>query len=214
MRSDFGALARALGPATFHDLVKTYLMAHPPSHPSLRYAGKDLAPFLETEPFASIFTRRCAYCADLAHLEWALSKAFDAEDAPVLVREDLARVAPEAWAGLRLKPSPSLTLLSLGFPVQTVRERFDHESEEETWDAPPALEPAQTYLRVWRRKEQVYYRSIPALEAELLGSLERGVDFGTLCERVAQEVSDGGAAARAAGFLEAWISAELLSAPA
>ena len=212
LRSDFGALAQALGPAAFHDLVKTYLMAHPPSHPSLRYAGKDLARFLETEPFASIFARRCAYCADLARLEWALTNAFDAEDAPVLAREDLAHVAPEAWVGLRLRPSPSLTLLSLGFPVQTVRERFDHESEEETWDAPPTLEPAPTYLRVWRRKEHVYYRAIPALEAELLGSLGRGVDFGTLCERVAQEVGDGAAAARAAEFLEAWISAELLSA--
>jgi hypothetical protein len=212
LRSDFGALARALGPAAFHDLVKTYLMAHPPSHPSLRYAGKDLARFLETEPFAAIFARRCAYCADLARLEWALSNAFDAKDAPVLSREDLAGVAPEAWAGLRLKPSPSLALLSLGFPVQTVRERFDHESEDETWDAPPALEPAQTYLRVWRREEHVYYRAIPALEAELLGSLERGLDFGTVCERVAQEVGEAAAAAHAAGFLEAWISAGLLSA--
>jgi len=211
LRSDFGALARALGPAAFHDLVKTYLMAHPPSHPSLRFAGKDLARFLETEPFAAIFARRCAYGADLARLEWGLCDAFDANEAPVLTREDLAGVPPEAWAGLRFKTSPSLALLSPRWPVHTVRERFDHESENETWDAPPALEPAQTHVRVWRREEVVYYRAIPSLEAELLAALQRGKEFGVLCERVAQEVSESATAVQAVGFLEAWVSAGLLS---
>ncbi|HTF32229.1 MAG TPA: DNA-binding domain-containing protein [Myxococcota bacterium] len=212
LRSDFGALARALGPAAFHDLVKTYLLAHPPSYPSLRYAGKDLAGFLETEPFAAIFARRCAYCADLARLEWALIHAFDAEDAPVLAREALAGVAPEAWASLRFKASPALVVLSLGWPVEAVRKRFDRESDEETWQAPPALEPERTHVRVWRREETVSYRAIPALEAELLRTLLRGEDFGVLCERVAEEVGEGQAAAQAARFLEAWVSAGLLCA--
>ena len=212
LRGDFGALARTLGPAAFHDLVKTYLMAHPPSHPSLRYAGKDLASFLETEPFAAIFARRCAYSADLARLEWALLGAFDAEDAPVLAREALARVAPEAWASLRFKASPSLAVLSLDWPVQTVRERFDHEGEEETWDAPPALEPVKTQVRVWRREETVSYRAVPALEAEVLRALQRGEEFGVLCQRVAEEVGEEEAAAHAARFLEAWLSAGLLCA--
>lgn len=59
LREDFGALARALGPAGFHDLVKTYLMMHPPARPSLRHAGAHLAEHLATEPFAQIFARRC-----------------------------------------------------------------------------------------------------------------------------------------------------------
>jgi hypothetical protein len=210
LRGDFGALARALGPAAFQDLVKTYLMAHPPSHPSLRYAGKDLAGFLETQPFAGIFSRRCAYCADLARLEWALCDAFDAKDAPVLAREELAAIEPEAWAGLRFKTSPSLAVLSLRWPVQAVRERFDRESEDATWDAPPALEPAETHLRVWRREEVVYSSAISRLEAEVLRGLERGEKFVALCERVAEEVGDARAAAQAAAFLEAWVSAGLL----
>jgi hypothetical protein len=212
LRSDFGALARALGPAAFHDLVKTYLMAHPPSHPSLRHAGEALDRFLETEPFAGIFARRCAYAADLARLEWALTEAFDAEDAPLLTRQDLSGVAPDAWSGLRLGTSPPLRVLSLRWPVQGVRERFDQEGEEECWDSPPALESRATHLRVWRREETVYYREIPALEAELLRKLKRGEDFGALCEGVAHVVGEESAAARTAAFLEAWLSAGLLSA--
>ena len=120
--------------------------------------------------------------ADLARLEWALTDAFDAEDAPLLARGDLAAVAPDAWSGLRFRTSPSLAVLSLRWPVQTVRERFDQESEDESWDTPPALEPRDTHVRVWRREETVYYRAIPALEAELLWKLKRGEDFGVLCE--------------------------------
>jgi len=212
LRRDFGALARALGPAAFHDLVKSYLIAEPPAHPSLRYAGRNLARFLETEPFASIFARRCPYSADLARLESALTDAFDAVDAPVLVREDLAAVAPEAWASLRLRMSPSLSVLSLAWPVHAVRERFDREGETETWEAPPALEPAETHVRIWRHEEKVYHRAIPALEAELLRVLQRGEEFGALCERVAGEVGEGAAAAQAARLLESWLSAGLLHA--
>jgi hypothetical protein len=211
LSGDFGALARALGPAAFHDVVKTYLMTHPPSHPSLRYAGRFLASFLETEPFAAIFSRRCAYCADLARLEWALCDAFDARDAPVLGREELLAVAPEAWGSLRFETSPSLAVLTLNFPVHTIRERFDHEDEEATWDLPPPLEPVQTHVRVWRRKEMVYYRAVPALEAELLRTLQRGEDFGPLCERITREAG-AAAAMHATRFLEAWVSAGLLCA--
>jgi hypothetical protein len=212
LRSDFGALARALGPDDFHDLVKTYLLAHPPSHPSLRYAGQDLADFLAAEPLAVIFSRRCAYCADLARLEWALCHAFDARDAPILARKELSAVASAVWGSLCLRPSPSLAVLTLGFPVHTVRERFDREGEEATWDAPPALDPAQTHVRVWRREETVYARAISALEAKALRGLERGEAFGVLCERVAEEVGEGDAAREAVRFLESWLSAGLLCA--
>jgi len=187
-------------------------MAYPPSHPSLRYAGRDLARFLETEPFAAIFGRRCAYAADLARLEWALIDAFDASDAAVLAREVLAGVAPEAWAGLRFRASPSLAVLELAWPVHRVRERFEQVDENGIWDIAPALEPVPTHVRVWRREESVYYRAIPALEAKLLGALIRGQAFGELCECVAQDVGEARAAERAAGYLETWLRAGLLSA--
>ena len=76
LREDFGALAAALGGDAFHDLVLTYLMAHPPSRPSLREAGARLADHLATEPFAAIFGRVCPYAAELARLEWAMAEAF------------------------------------------------------------------------------------------------------------------------------------------
>src|SRR4029453_357383 len=112
LRDDFPALARALGTAAFHDLIKTYLMMHPPTRPSLRHAGAHLAEHLATEPFAAIFTRSCPYAADLARFEWAMTEAFYAEDASVLAREQLTAVAPEEWGNLRFEVSRSLQLLT------------------------------------------------------------------------------------------------------
>ncbi len=210
LRDDFGALARALGPDAFHDLVKTYLMAHPPTRPSLRHAGARLAEHLDTAPFASIFGRRCAYAADLARLEWAVLEAFDAADAPVLERETLAAVPHDAWGELRFEATPSLSLLGLAWPVHAVRERYDGDEDDAVWAGPPVLGPESTHIRVWRNEERVRYRAISALEADALAAVQRGEPFGALCERIAGSVGDAEAAPCAAAFLEAWLAAGLL----
>jgi len=211
LREDFGALARALGPAAFHDLVKTYLMMHPPTHPSLRHAGAQLADHLSTEPFAEIFARRCPYGADLARLEWAALEAFDAPDSTILTHEDLAAVSAADWDELRFRAVPSLQLLGTAWPVHEVRESFDREDDEAAWDAAPLLEAAPTELRVWRQREQVRYRAISSPEREALGALLAGEPFGTLCDRLASAVGTDVAPARAAAWLGLWLSDELLA---
>lgn len=211
LREDFGALARALGPAGFHDLVKTYLMLHPPSQPSLRHAGEHLAEHLSLRPFAEIFARRCPYAADLARLEWAISEAFFAADAPVLGRDELAAVAVEDWGSLRFEPSPSLELLTCAWPVERVRERFDREHAEAEWDAAPPLAAERTCLRVWRLDDSVRYQAVSSLELEALAAVREGARFSALCERLAAACGEAGAAPQAAAFLSAWVADGLLA---
>jgi hypothetical protein len=211
LREDFAALARALGPAAFHDLVKTYLMMHPPTRPSLRHAGAHLAEHLSTAPFVEIFARRCPYAADLARLEWAMAEAFYAEDAPVLARESLAVVAQEAWASLRFEAAPSLQLLSCAWPVHAARERFDREHAEAVWDEVPPLSAEPTYLRVWRLDERVRYRAIARIELEVLGAARAGESFAAICDRLVSDVGAAEAAPQAAGLVSSWVSDGLLA---
>jgi hypothetical protein len=211
LREDFAALARALGRAAFHDLVKTYLMVYPPTRPSLRHAGAHLAEHLAKQPFAEIFSRRCPYAVDLARLEQAIGEAFEAPDAPILAREDLAALAPERWSSLRFETAPSLRLLACRWPVQRVRERFDAEGGEGGWEEAPALAAEPTWLRVFRRDERVLHRAISELEFEALGRARAGAPFGALCERLASAVGDTEAAPRAAAFLASWVSDGLLA---
>lgn len=210
LREDFGALARALGPAAFHDLVKTYLMMHPPTRPSLRHAGAHLAAHLSTEPFAEIFSRRCAYAADLARLEWAMTEAFYAADSPVVGREELGAVPPESWSGLRFAPTPSLQLLRCAWPVHTVRERFERDDPEAARDETPRLVAEPTCLRVWRRGERVRYRAISGLELEALAAAREGEPFDAICDRLASARGRADAAREAAAFLTSWVSDGLL----
>jgi len=210
LKDDFGALARALGPDAFHDLVKTYLMIHPPERPSLRHAGVHLAEHLAEPPFAEIFARRCAYAADLARLEWAISLAFFAPDAPALASSALAEVAPEAWASLRFAVTPSLHLLTCAWPVQIARERFERAGEDAI-GAEPTLEAEPTAIRVWRCAERVRFARISALERDALDGVRAGESFAQLCDRLAAEVGDADAAGRAAALLSSWIADGLLS---
>jgi putative DNA-binding protein len=212
LRDDFGAAARALGPEAFHDLVKTYLMMHPPTRPSLRHAGAYLAEHLTTEPFAEIFSRRCPYVADLAQLEWAMAEAFYAADSPILVREELAAVAPEGWSELRFETVPSLRLLTCAWPVHVARERFDQDDGGElTGDEAPPLVAGPTWIRVWRLGESVRYRAITRLEVDALGAARDREPFAAICDRVASAVGAEEAAPQAAALLSSWVSDGLLA---
>jgi len=211
LREDFGALARALGPDAFHDLVKTYLMMHPPARPSLRHAGAHLSAHLSSPPFAEIFSRGCPYAADLARLEWAIADAFLAADAPVLARAELGAVAPACWSRLRFETAPSLRLLACDWPVQVVRERFDREDAEVAWGAAPALAAAPTWLRVFRHGEQVRYRAITRPEHDALAAAMAGDSFAAICERLVATVGETQAAPQAAAWVSSWVADGLLA---
>jgi hypothetical protein len=206
LAEDFGTLAARLGSDAFHDLVKLYLLAHPPRHFSLRYAGERLPEFLAVHQAAELFRTRWPEAADLAALEWALADVFDAPDAATLSSETLASLAPEAWAGLRLAPVAALRLLELAWPVQRLRRAFDA-------DEPlPALVPEPTSICVWRKQERVFYRPLSPLEAACLRALARGESFGDLCERVAAEAGQGEAVPLLLGWLRRWLDDALFAA--
>jgi hypothetical protein len=186
-------------------------MMHPPTRPSLRHAGAHLAEHLATEPFAAIFARGCPYAADLARLEWAMTEAFYAEDAPVLAREQLATVAPEAWASLRFQAVSSLQLLTCAWPVHATRERFDREDAEAAWDEAPRLAAETTHIRVWRSEERVRYRAIARIELEGLGAAQAGETFAAICDRLVSAVGEAAAASQAAALVSSWVSEGLLA---
>ena len=124
---DFGALHQALGEEFFHDLVTAYLIAHPPRHPSLRFAGDRLSEFLLESPAAAPFRRELPWAGDLARLEWALLTAFDAADSDVVCQKQLAAIAPERWAELRFEFQHAFQLLTLEWPVHSYRLNWERE---------------------------------------------------------------------------------------
>ena len=210
---DFVALHQALGEELFHDLVTAYLIAHPPRHPSLRFAGDRLSEFLLESAAAEPFRRKLPWAGDLAQLEWALLTAFDAADSGAVSQEQLAAIAPECWAELRFEFQPAFQLLTLEWPVHCCRKDLERDEVR----ASRSLEPAETRVCVWRTRERVHYRTVDPQEAGALTLAASGECFGALCERLASELGDGEAPARAAALLARWqadgLIAGLLASP-
>jgi hypothetical protein len=93
-----------------------FIAVHPPSSPCLSEYGDALPGFLITfEP-----CRHLGYLPDVARLEWAMVRALNADDAPVLDRRALLDVAAADVPALRLRFHPSFTLVASPWPIDQI----------------------------------------------------------------------------------------------
>lgn len=203
LAKEFADLASALGDDAFHDLVKTYLMIHPPHRPSIRDAGAELPAFLARDGVAEPFRRHLPCAPALAAFEWAQTEVFDAADAPRLLAEDLARVEADAFADLVLEPIPALRIVELDFPVHELPDAPSH-------PIALALERRPAIVCVFRRDERVRFRELDALEARVQTAIADGVRFEAICEIVGDAIGEAAAASTLAGLLDRFVTEGLL----
>jgi hypothetical protein len=203
LKDDYAALAAVLGEDYFHDTVVAYLLGCPSRHPSIRYVGDRMAQFVAEDERLAPVRERFPFAADLARLEWALQDAFDAPDAVAMTVEDVARLAPEDWAGLPLRPDASVQLLELAWPMASLRKAFER---EETMPEPSAVKSDPETVLVFRRSESVSYRLVDTDEADALRAVLHGTQFGRVCEIAALHVGEDEAPGTAARWLARWLA--------
>lgn len=201
LKDDFSAVCAVAGEAQFHNLIADYLLAHPPTHFSLRHAGVHLPAFLASHT-ASI---RWPFLADLARLEWAILDAFDAPDALPLDPERLGNIAAARWPAIRFQPTPSLCLLDVDWPVHEVWDRTQRK------DPPAQPLRVRTLLRVWRQHLRVYHCPITATEYRALTALHAGATFAEICGDIAVGTGEDQGTEHAAALLNAWLNDGLLA---
>lgn len=205
LKEGYPVLLSLLGDDAFHNLVTDYLLQNPSRHWSLRGVGERLPQYLRTHPAGSA----APHLADVAALEWALHDAFDAADATPLRAEDLAALAPEAWAELVLVPDPALRLLDLATPASRLWQ------DVKAGRAAPPPERGRHPVRVWRREMRVFHKEIGPLEHQALALVARGLPFAEVCARVSGATGDPQEAATAVvGLLRVWLADGILCAPA
>jgi hypothetical protein len=208
LRDNFGSLPQVMGDEAFDALALAYIAAHPSRHPSIRWFGDRLPEFMAANdalvPHASL--------VDLARMEWALRQAFDAADAPELQAAALAAQAPGDWPRLVFDALPSVQLLGLRWaiePVWRAMQSFDAGAAHEP-ELPEPVEHEHALL-IWRQGLDNRWRSVDAVQADLLQAMLDGRDFGALCEIAAQQAGVEHAAATAVGALQSWLADGLLS---
>jgi hypothetical protein len=196
LEDDFPAVLAVIGGAHFHNLITDYLLHHPPSHFSLRYAGRHLAPFLTHHPLS----KQWPYLGDLASFEWAIVEAFDAADTVPLDAQALVRIPQDEWPALHFSLVPPARLLTLGWPVHEVWQR------RASHDEGVGVAAHATHVRVWRQDLRVFHRVIDPVEMSALGAIVAGASFGEVCALVAEAVGEQTGTERALTLLSDWVA--------
>lgn len=200
LREDYPKVLAVAGDAPFHNFATDYLLAHPPTDPSVRHVGRHLADFLRGHALAAAHP----ILPDLAALEWARLAVFDAANAELLTDDELRRLAPEHWGDLPIRLGPAVRLLALGHNAHDVWLAL------ERGEPPPANTVQGPRLVVWRSDFQARHREVNADEWQDLSLAREGIGFGALCERLAARVGDAAAAPLALERLTAWVGQRLL----
>lgn len=138
--------------------------------------------------------------AELATMDWALHRAFDAPDVCLLDHAVLAGLSEHAWASARFVFHPGVSMAVFEWNAPAIWHALDRAA-----DPPVAarLEPPTAHL-FWRRDFASRFRSLDAAEHAALRDLARGLPFAAICELVSAE--------QAGAWLGDWIREELLSA--
>jgi hypothetical protein len=238
LAEDFPRVRAAVGGARFHNLATDYLLAHPSSHPSLRFLGRALPEFLAHHSLR----REFPYLADLARLDWARVDVFDRRDATPLDREGLARLPQDRAGEARFSLVPALEVLRLEHDVlpiwrelQQVRERgaagadaavatsacassTDSRSPEVPGDGeedqplgPPQAPRRPTIVQVWRSGFTVYHRALDPERALCLERLAGGESLAAICQALGAGRSLEAAVGRVGGILQGFIEDGLLA---
>lgn len=203
LASDYPALHTLTGDALFEQIGRAYIDAHPSRHFSIRYFGQQLSAFLAaTPPY-----RETPALREMAALEWSLSLAFDAADAPVVTVATLAALPPESWPDLRLRCHPAVQRLDFQWNMPELWRAIDAQGAPQS---PQQYPQPRTWL-IWRRDLQNYFRPLDPAEAWALGSMCDGANFATLCEGLCNYLPEDQVGLSAAGYLKSWVQAGLVT---
>lgn len=170
LANDFPALLAYTGEAAFGREMAGYLKACPSTSPSLRQLGERLPRYL--------LSRNKPQSADLARVEWAVLKAFDAADADALTVDDMQHIPPDIWQHLRFELHPSVSLLEVS------RHAFEVWATHRQKRPLPGGQTRETVLLLaWRSPGGPTVKPLSIECHTLLGALSDRQSFAQACER-------------------------------
>ncbi|SEI83980.1 Putative DNA-binding domain-containing protein [Sphingobium sp. AP50] len=186
-----------LGDEAFLAAAASHVDATPPSAWTL-----DAYPIDFAETLGAIYPGD-PEVAELAALEWALSRTFTAADAIAMTPDMLASVN---WDSAALHFASSLTILVATSNAAAIWSALS--KGEMPPDAVALPEPAA--LLVWRQDFTPCFRTIDAVEERAITLCMGGAAFGALCGSMIEALGETEGIARAAALLGQWIADGLI----
>jgi hypothetical protein len=116
LRLTYPAVHRLVGADFFEGAAALFIAQQPPCAAYLDEYGAEFPDFLASfQPAAALI-----YLADVARLEWAVSRAIHAADVEPLDLARLAALSPKDQACVRFVPHPSVSLMCTDYPADTI----------------------------------------------------------------------------------------------
>jgi hypothetical protein len=207
LRDTFGHTLRYLGDDWFDLLAQAYIETTPSRADNLRWYGLTWPDWLARELAPGSRFGAHEEVAELAALDWALRRAFDAADAEPMTRADAAGLGPHDWETMRLNLHPSVATLTVAHNTLALWRALDEDAEV---PEPVRLGGAEQVL-IWRKHAQPHFRSLSAQEAVALALVQAGRTFSQLCAALADSHGEAVAVGLAGRFLRTWIDDALLT---
>jgi hypothetical protein len=188
-----------LGDDAFTEAARTHIESTPPYGWTLGIYGEGfectLAALYPDDPEV----------AELAWLDWALSRAFEGQDAPPL---DPVTLQDADWDNAVLKLVPTFRLRSACTNAGAIWSALSAES-----DVPAAaMLPEPGAMLVWRQEFTPCFRTIEAIERDALRLIEAGESFGALCSILIERSGEDAGVTQAGALLGQWIGDGLIAA--
>ena len=171
LRLTYPAVERLTGAEFFENAAAEFISHTPPNSGCLDDYGSAFGDFLATFAPAACLP----YLADVARLEWAVNNALRAADVAALQCEALSAAGMIDPAKLILKPHPSLALLKVQFPADTIWRAVLQEDDAAL--AAITLTGGPFFLLITREEDGVQVERLPEPIWQFLSSLCAGKSF-------------------------------------
>ncbi len=193
LTNDYAAVSALAGCAEFHDLARRYLAAHPSQSFTLSVLGRQFPDWIAN---ADGIDRR-ELLTDVARVELAITRTFDAPRESALRPADIAALPPEILTDPRPRLIGALELLDLRHSANGLVRALRNDEEL------PSLDPVRTFTLVWRKDEVVWRRDLAPTAFALLYAL---AEHSSLAEAIAvAERAHTGDALDLAELVPRWI---------
>lgn len=123
----YPVVRQVVGEAFFDGLARAYQRLVPSTSGDLFDHGAAFAGFVAEFPH----TQSLPYLVDLARLEWAVHRAYGAEDAQPWGRQALAQVAPDQQSTIRFDWAAGTAIVESNFPIARVWRIHQADFEDE-----------------------------------------------------------------------------------
>ena len=195
LREDYPGLIHVIGEDAWDALYTAYLVAHPPTAPTLRDLGHAMGDFVAGYP--ALPAEIAPLARSMARYERAFVDVFDGADPPPLSPTRLAALSPAEWERATIVLSPLVVRMVVTHPVHHLRKAL------RGGESPPLPAPAETRIALFRRDNIVCFEELDADQAALLEALASGASLVAACAQVAAGKSDE-ATAHLAGAVGGW----------